>query len=78
MPKDPEGLKVWNALQDQWRETQQSALVERTRLTNAKIAHASGHGDEPTAAQVDNVTKLEMLAAKLASDMDSFVKHRLG
>ncbi|MEJ8852720.1 hypothetical protein [Variovorax rhizosphaerae] len=78
MPKDPEGLKVWNALQDQWRETQHRAMMERTRLTSAKIAHAAGHGDEPTRAQIDNVTKLEMLAAKLALDMDSFVKHRLG
>ena len=38
MPKDPEGLKMWRALHDQWQETQERALAGRAELTSKQLA----------------------------------------
>ncbi|MBT2305322.1 hypothetical protein J7E70_33510 [Variovorax paradoxus] len=78
MLKDPEGLKMWRALHDQWKETQERALAGRAELTSKQLACVKGTGPDPTVAEIDAVESLERTAAKLANEMDNFVKHRLG
>jgi hypothetical protein len=78
MPKDPEGLKMWRALHDQWQETQDRALAGRAELTSKQFACVKGTGPDPSVAEIDAVEQLERTAAKLAIEMDNFVRHRLG
>ena len=77
MPKDPEGLKMWRALHDQWQETQERALAGRAELTSKQLACVKGTGPDPSAEEIDAVESLERTAAKLAVEMDNFVRHRM-
>lgn len=77
MARDTEGLKMWKALYAQWQETQQQAFSLRRLVTTKQINFASGHGPDKTAAELDEVDRLERLATKLAVEMNNFVTNRM-
>lgn len=77
MPKDPEGLKLWRALRDQWQETNQKAVAARAELVRKQIACAAGTGPDPTVAEIEEVDQQERMAGRLAVEMDNFITNRL-
>ena len=72
MQRQADLLKSWNVLRAQWQAANQDAAEAR-----ASVMRTYEKGALPSPEQLDDIRRLERVAARLAVDMDTFVKNCL-